>query len=126
VAVAISQDGTDYVTDAWNQRVQSFIPSNDGTVYFPLQQWDVNGWFGQSLENKPFIAVNAEDHVFITDPEGYRVIEFANTGEFVRTWGDFGIGPTEIGLASGIAVDAEGYIWVTDAGNNRILRYRLP
>lgn len=126
VGVAVASDGTVYVTDTWNQRVQSFIPSEDGLVYFPSAQWEVNAWFGQSLDNKPFIAVNDEKHVFITDPEGYRVIEFTENGEFVRTWGDFGVGPNEIGLASGIAVDPQGFVWVTDAGNNRILRYQLP
>ena len=126
VGVAVANDGTVYVTDTWNQRIQSFIPNEDGTLYFPLQQWDVNGWFGQSLENKPFIAVSEDKHVFITDPEGYRIIEFTENGEFVRTWGDFGVGPAEIGLAAGVTVDPEGYVWVTDAGNNRILRYTLP
>jgi DNA-binding beta-propeller fold protein YncE len=126
VGVAVASDGTVYVTDTWNQRVQSFIPNEDGTLYFPLQQWDVNGWFGQSVENKPFIAVSEDKHVFITDPEGYRVIEFTENGEFVRTWGDFGVGADEIGLASGVTVDPAGSVWVTDAVNNRILRYTLP
>ncbi|HEY3475031.1 MAG TPA: NHL repeat-containing protein, partial [Anaerolineales bacterium] len=126
VGVAVADDGTVYVTDTWNQRIQSFIPSEDGALYFPLQQWEVNAWFGQSLENKPFIAVDEENHVFITDPEGYRVIEFTGEGEFVRTWGDFGVGPDEIGLAAGVTVDADGFVWVTDAGNHRILRYTLP
>jgi predicted membrane-bound mannosyltransferase/DNA-binding beta-propeller fold protein YncE len=126
VGVAVAEDGTVYVTDTWNQRVQSFVPSEDGGLYLPSAQWDVNAWFGQSLDNKPFIAVGREKHVFITDPEGYRVIEFTENGEFVRTWGDFGVGPTEIGLASGVAIDPLGFVWVTDAGNNRILRYQLP
>ena len=126
VGVAAAEDGTVYVTDTWNQRIQSFTPNEDGSQYFPLQQWDVNAWFGQSLENKPFIAVSPDKHVFITDPEGYRVIEFTENGEFVRTWGDFGNGPDQIGLAAGVAVDPAGFIWVTDAGNNRILRYTLP
>ena len=131
VGVAIASDGTVYVTDTWNQRIQSFIPDQNGTFYSPLQQWDVNAWFGsggniQTLDNKPFITTGANNHVFITDPEGYRVIEFTANGEFVRTWGDFGIGDTEIGLASGITVDQLGFVWVTDAGNNRILRYSLP
>ena len=126
VGVAVAEDGTVFVTDTWNQRIQSFIPSQDGTLYSPLQQWDVNAWFGQSLDNKPFIAVSKDNHVFITDPEGYRVIEFTSAGEFVRTWGDFGSGPNEIGLAAGVAVDPAGFVWVTDAGNNRILRYTLP
>jgi DNA-binding beta-propeller fold protein YncE len=86
----------------------------------------VNGWFGQSLDNKPFIAVGPDEHVFVTDPEGYRVIEFTADGQFVRTWGDFGNSLEEIGLAAGITVDKDGYVWVTDAGNNRILRYSLP
>ena len=126
VGVAVAPSGTVYVTDTWNQRVQAFMPSEDGSVYLPTLQWDVNAWFGQSLDNKPFIAVGANEHVFITDPESYRVIEFTDKGEFVRTWGDFGNGPNEIGLASGITVDQQGLIWVTDSGNNRILRYRLP
>ena len=126
VGVAVAPSGTVYVTDTWNQRVQAFTPSEDGTFYFPTLQWDVNGWFGQSLDNKPFIAVGPDEHVFITDPEGYRIIEFTPEGQFVRTWGDFGNGPEEIGLAAGVAVDQLGFVWVTDAGNNRILRYRLP
>jgi len=126
VGVAVAPSGTVYVTDTWNQRIQAFMPSDGGMFYFPTLQWDVNGWFGQSLDNKPFIAVGANENVFITDPEGYRIIEFTSEGQFVRTWGDFGNGPEEIGLAAGVAVDQLGFVWVTDAGNNRILRYRLP
>jgi len=126
VGVAVGNDGVVYVTDTWNQRVQSFLPSQDGMIFMPLAQWDVNAWFGQSLENKPFIAVGGNNHVFITDPEGYRVIEFTSDGQFVRTWGDFGTGESEIGLPSGVDVDDLGNVWVTDAGNNRILKYNLP
>ncbi len=126
VGVAVAHDGMVFVTDTWNQRIQSFTPSEDGTAFLPAAQWDVNGWFGESLDNKPFIAVDSKGNVFVTDPEGYRIIEFTNTGQFVRTWGDFGAGADEIGLAAGVAVDQLGNIWVTDAGNNRILKYTLP
>ena len=34
--------------------------------------------------------------------------------------------PAELGLAAGVAIDPGGFVWVTDAGNNRILRYTLP
>ncbi len=126
VGVAVDKEGMVYVTDTWNQRVQTFFPSADGTQYIPAKQWDVYGWFGQSLENKPFIAVNDAGHVFITDPEGYRVMEFDVDGQLVRVWGDLADGNTAFGLASGIAVDPDGHVWVTDGLYNRVLRFTLP
>ena len=126
VGVAVDENGLVYVTDTWNQRVQTFKPSDDGIFFTPDRQWDVFGWYGQSLDNKPFIAVNKQGHVFVTDPEQYRVIEFTAEGEVVRTWGDFGDTPTTFGLASGIAVDQGGHVWVTDGLYNRIMRFTLP
>jgi uncharacterized protein (TIGR03663 family) len=126
VGVAVAADGTVYVTDTWNQRIQAFVPSEDGMLFVPFLQWDVNAWYGQSLENKPLITVNAAGHIFVTDPEGFRILEFDADGNFVRTWGDYGIGASEIGLAGGVAVDAEGHIWVADAGNQRVMRFTLP
>ena len=126
VGVAVDSDGILYVTDTWNQRIQSFEPIEDGTLYYPLHQWDVNGWYGQSLDNKPFIAVDDNGSVFVTDPEAYRILQFDSEGNFIRTWGDFGYGMENIGLAAAVAVDAEGHIWVTDAGNQRVMRFTLP
>jgi len=126
VGVAVDSNGLVYVTDTWNQRVQVFEPSEDKAFFSPVRQWDVFGWYGQSLENKPFIAVNDEGHVFITDPEQYRIVEFTAEGDVVRTWGDFGDTPTTFGLASGVAVDADGHIWVTDGLYNRVMRFTLP
>ncbi|GAB4422952.1 MAG: hypothetical protein Kow002_12460 [Anaerolineales bacterium] len=122
--VTVGADGKIYVADTWNQRIQVFSPIPDKTYFVPEKQWDFYGWYGQSLDNKPFIAVNQDGHIFITDPEQYRVVEFTPDGEVVRTWGNFDV--QVFGLPSGIAVDAEGHIWVTDAVNNSILRFTLP
>jgi predicted membrane-bound mannosyltransferase/DNA-binding beta-propeller fold protein YncE len=126
VGVTVDSDGRVYVVDTWNQRIQTFIASSDGLTYFPDQSWDVYGWFGQSLDNKPFIAVNEQKHVFITDPEGYRVMEFSDQGELLRVWGDYGDGTNSFGLTAGIAIDPEGNVWVADPAFNRILRFTLP
>ena len=126
VGIAIDAQGVIYITDAWNQRIQSFMPSDDGVSFTPVRQWDVAGWYGQSLDNKPFIAVDDQGHVFVTDPEGFRVIEYSTDGQLLQTWGDYGDTPTTIGIAAGIAVDAEGHVWITDAGNSRVMRFTLP
>jgi uncharacterized protein (TIGR03663 family) len=127
VGVALDQKGDVYVTDTWNQRVQVFQPDASGKNYTPLRNWEVSGWFGQSLDNKPFIAVDQNTgNVFVTDPEGYRVLEFDPNGAFVRGWGDYSTGPDGFGLAAGVAVDAQGKVWVTDAANMRVLRFTMP
>ena len=128
VGIAVDKNGTVYVVDTWNQRIQTFVPvETEGNLSFvPEKQWDVYGWFGQSLDNKPFIAVNDDLHVFVTDPDGFRVMEFDQNGALVRVWDDLSSGDSNLGLPSGIAIDNEGHVWVTDSLNNHLMRYTLP
>jgi predicted membrane-bound mannosyltransferase/DNA-binding beta-propeller fold protein YncE len=128
VGVAVDKNGTVYVADTWNQRVQTFKPIETGTnlSFVPDKKWDVYGWFGQSLDNKPFIAVNDALHVFITDPDGFRAQEFDPSGALVRVWGEFGNANANFGLPSGIAVDNTGRVWVADSVNNRVMRFTTP
>jgi len=74
VGLALDEAGNVYVDDTWNQRVQVFTPGADKLTYSPSKQWPINGWFGQSLDNKPFIAVDSANNVFVSDPEGYRIL----------------------------------------------------
>ncbi len=126
VGLALDDQGNLYVADTWNQRVQVFIPNADKTAYIPSIQWNIAGWASQSLDNKPYISINQNGNIFVTDPDLFRVLEFTPGGEIVRAWGEFGTDLSNFGLPSGIAVDAQGRIWVSDAGNNRLMRFTLP
>lgn len=124
VGLAAAADGTIFVADTWNQRIQVFTSTSAGYVANNL--WEIAGWYGQSLDNKPFLAVDAAGHVFASDPEGYRILEFTSQGEFIRYWGDFGSTADTFGLAGAVAVDSLGGVWVTDTANGRLMHFTLP
>jgi DNA-binding beta-propeller fold protein YncE len=117
VGIAIDQEGYIYVADTWNQRVQKF----DKDFNF-VTKWPISGWYGQSVVNKPYLAV-AGDRVYVTDPEGYRVIVFDRDGKFVATFGEYGFDSKSFGLPTGIAVDGQGNIYVTDSANHRVMKF---
>jgi DNA-binding beta-propeller fold protein YncE len=76
------QLGRLYVADTWNQRVQVFDYANGN--FTALASWDIVGWYGQSLVNKPYLSVGNLGQVFVTDPESGRVLVFTSDGEFVN------------------------------------------
>jgi uncharacterized protein (TIGR03663 family) len=123
VAVALDAAGNVYVTDTWNQRIQVFSPDPSGTGYIPFAQWPIDGWSGQSVENKPFIAVDPSGNVSVTDPEMCRVITFSPTGQAIHVWEGCSAGTFT--LPSGIASDGSGGMWVTDATNQTVIHFKL-
>ena len=125
VGLVADSGGNLYINDTWNQRIQNFMLNSPGSYDF-TKSWDVYGWFGQSLDNKPYINTTSDCNIYVTDPEGYRVLEFTPDGEIVRYWGDYGQGNDSFGMAGAVAVDASCGVWVSDSGNNRIMHFTLP
>ena len=52
------QSGDIYIADTWNHRVQRFDKN-----FTPLAQFTVNGWDSNSVLNKPYIALDANDNL---------------------------------------------------------------
>jgi uncharacterized protein (TIGR03663 family) len=121
--VAVDNDGKVYVADTWNQRVQVFSASSVFGIYTLEKYWDVSAWYGQSLDNKPFMAISDLGDIYISDPEGPRIIQFTNNGDIIRVWGDYSADLDGFGLASAVAIDQNGNVLVTDGSKNRVLRF---
>jgi sugar lactone lactonase YvrE/4-amino-4-deoxy-L-arabinose transferase-like glycosyltransferase len=125
VGIAVDKDGLVYIADTWNQRIQIMVPDGTGN-YIPFLNWEVVAWYGQSLDNKPYIAVDTEGNLYTSDPEGYRILHFTRTGTFVDYFGDYGSGQNAFNLPTGLSVDSQGGIWVVDSANNRIMHFSIP
>lgn len=125
VGIAVDENGLVYVADTWNQRIQVFEPDEQGS-YSILRYWDVNGWFGQSINNKPFLALDGDHNIYVTDPDAFRVLEFDQEGNFIRGWGEASSGIDGFSVPSGITVAGDGRVWVSDAENNFTLGFILP
>jgi sugar lactone lactonase YvrE len=123
VAVALDAGGNVYVTDTWNQRIQVFSPDSTGLVYTAISEWPVDGWYGQSVENKPFITVDTTGNVTVTDPELCRLITFSSGGTPVRVLDGCSAGT--LLMPSGIASDHSGGLWVTNAGNGTLAHFKV-
>ncbi len=116
VGLAIGPADLIYVADTWNQRIQAFTLQGEFA-----QQWPVAGWQGQSVVNKPFLATDSKGHVYASAPEDRRVIIFDMAGTPRAVLG--GPGSTLFQSPTGLVLDAEDNLWVSDATNHRLLRF---
>jgi len=117
VGLGQDADGNWYVTDTWNKRIQKF-----DEAYNYVAQWAVAGWDSQSVVNKPALAVDPQRKiVYVVDPENYRVLAFGTDGSFKATWGLYGNDAQSFTLPTGIAVGADGKVYVADGDAHRIM-----
>jgi len=127
VGISVDDLGRLYIADTWNKRIQIMIPEEGDDLSFPTHiTWDIAAWYGESLDNKPFLAVDAAYNSYVADPIMGRVLVFDQMGNYLLTFGGYGSGPNEIGIVSGLAVDDEGAVWVADGQNNRLMRFVMP
>jgi len=74
------------------------------------------------------VAVDNSGNVHVVELSGNRVQKFTRTGQFITKWGSHGTGDGQFSLdnmegAWGIAVDAQGNIYVTDSNLNRVQKF---
>lgn len=123
VGIAVSPSGDIAVADTWNRRIQIFKPDDTGLIYTPINEFSVDAWFGQSLENKPYLTFSPYGTIVISDPEGGRILEFTPEGSFVRGWQDLSISAEMLSQPFGVDFDPEGNMWAADSSMNVIMRF---
>ena len=125
--ITFAPDGTLFVDDSGNDRIQRFTLSANDTVV----TWDATyGQFGAGsaspagdLNNPTGISVAADGTVWVADTLNNRIQSMSATG----VWNTPITKPAGTGVQMafsvpwGVAVAPDGSIWVSDTGNNRIV-----
>ena len=114
--VAVADDGTIFVADTWNHRIQAFTPEGEF-----LRKW---GYFGTDNAAYAFygprnVAVHGEE-VFVVDTGNKRIRVYDLEGNFLRDIGRGGLGPGELNEPVGLDFDAAGNLYVADTWNRRV------
>lgn len=121
VGLAVSPvDGSVFVADAWNHRIQKLTANLEFVA-----EWPVPGWESQDIAAKPYLAVAPNGDVYVTDPQLYRVLVYNPAGEIKASFGSFGSNANQFDLPTGLAVDpATNAIVIADANNNRVMSFQ--
>ena len=80
---------------------------------------------GDSFVRTAGVAWDRAGNIYVADGAGYgignaRVAKFDKDGHFIKSWGQRGGEPGQFNSLRGIALDAQGNVYVADAGNKRI------
>ena len=111
--IAVGDDGSVFVSDLGNKRVQKL--SSDGQY---VTDWGSSGKLPGEFRYPSGIAVSG-DSVFVADRDLNRIQKFTTDGQFVSEWGKKGVYDGQFFFPNGIAVN-NGTVYVVDTGNQRV------
>lgn len=61
------------------------------------------------------LAIDTNHMLYVSDTGGFRVQQYTSEGDYVKTFGEYGLSPGRLALPKGIDVDREGRLYVVDA-----------
>ncbi len=119
-SVTVDADGNFYVAE--NGRIQKF---NSNAVFLSQFRPDSGDDISIQLSD---MTIDDDGNIYILDKLSFRIVKFDNDGNYLTQWGgERGISALDEPLMdtpNGIAVDADGNVYVTDGpGVDRVIKY---
>jgi sugar lactone lactonase YvrE len=113
--LGIAPDGTVYVADTSNHRIQVF--DSEGNL---LRKWGSQGSGDGSFRSPNDVAVGPDGLIYVADGSNNRVQVFEPDGTFVRKWGSSGSGDGQFGGSPfRIVVTDEGFVYVAEGAGSQ-------
>ena len=116
--IAFAADGSFYVTDAGNFRVQKF--DRDRTF---LLAWGEYGTRDGQFQDPLSVAVDGDGNVLVLDDYRDVIQKFTSDGDFLARYAAHGTNPGQLFFAGAMTVDDDGNIWVADWENHRVQKF---
>lgn len=116
--------GNHYVCEYGDfDRVQKF--TRDGKF---VLQWGKHGSAPGEFVQPRGMAIDRDDHLFVTDACNHRVQVFDVSGpepQLIRVWGEMGREPGQLRYPYGIELDGQGHVYIAEFGNSRVQKFTV-
>lgn len=112
--VAINDEGTVYVADTGNRRIDAFSP--DGVFVFSIGPKVGN----YELQEPVAVAWDKAGFLYFADKGLKKVFKCEPSGSFLAAWGEEGDGPGQFKAPASIAFDGQNYLYTLDAELRRV------
>ncbi len=112
--VAVSKDGSVFVSDGNNRRVQVF---------------DEKGEFKEMLDTSGVprgMAIDEKEQLYVVDAVAHTVDIYTLGGNQLTQFGSQGFGPGQFNFPNDIALDGRGRIYVSDRSNGQVQVWGWP
>ncbi len=122
--IAVGKDGSVYVSDTWNHRIQKFDSEGKFVTMWGAFE-STGGELGkQSIFYGPrSLAIGQDGNLYAMDTGNRRVQVFAPDGMFVAQYGGGGLTDGRFDEPTGLGQDAAGNWFVADTWNRRIQKF---
>ncbi len=112
--VAINDDGTIYVADTGNRRIDAFSP--EGVFVFSIGP-KVGSY---ELQEPVAVAWDKAGFLYFVDKTLKKVFKCEPSGAFLAAWGEEGSGAGQFSAPVSIAFDGENYLYTLDGELKRV------
>ncbi len=128
--IAVGPDGSVYVADSGNHRIQVFDTAGNHLLEFGNNTEDPPGAKPGEVNEPWGLAVGSDGTVYVADTWNHRIQAFSANGEFLWQTGTFANAQGDATIEPGnfwgprdITIDGQGNLYVTDTGNKRIQKF---